>query len=464
VYDGSNVYADFTSGGALTQTYLFGPAVDEILARTNASGLTTRWYLTDKRGSIRDVADNIGDVLDHVVYDSFGQVVTETSAPDGDRFKYAAMQYDGGSIKVYYDRARSYDPSTGRFLQEDPLGLSGGDANVYRYVGNSPTNFTDPTGLYYVPGEGGPGNNPDNGGDGGQKQPQDDCCCCCCCATPGVPDVGTPSRAAIIAGPSATPANPTPRAPSPGPAQEPPHWYDIPLAELEGFGAAFTSGQAADSFHGLSAGMYDHFFGKPLTLFTGKDWMTDAKPPYGHSDNFAQGQLLGAITGYAMDVAMLIFGKPPAGIPVPPGLIDLPPAVAPGIGALEGAAGALGSARGAISGAACVGGATALINTAMCMTRGLGSGPAANCPPEIEGHHLLPLQFEDRFRKVGLDPGKFRIPLPKDVHRLKPGGIHAGPREDSWNGCWKKFFEQNRNPSLQDVLDQLSKMRGEFGI
>jgi RHS repeat-associated protein len=145
----------------------------------DASGLTTRRYLTDKRGSIRDVADNIGDVLDHVVYGSFGQVVTETSAPDGDRFKYAAMQYDGGSIKVYYDRARSYDPSTGRFLQEDPLGLSGGDANVYRYVGNSPTNFTDPTGLREFPAEGGPGNWPGNGGQGAE-QPDTDCCCCCC--------------------------------------------------------------------------------------------------------------------------------------------------------------------------------------------------------------------------------------------------------------------------------------------
>ena len=40
-----------------------------------------------------------------------------------------------------------YDPSVGRFLSEDPIGFAGGDANLYRYVGNSPTNFTDPSGL-----------------------------------------------------------------------------------------------------------------------------------------------------------------------------------------------------------------------------------------------------------------------------------------------------------------------------
>ena len=30
----------------------------------------------------------------------------------------------------------------------DPLGYEAGDANLYRYVGNSPTNATDPSGLY----------------------------------------------------------------------------------------------------------------------------------------------------------------------------------------------------------------------------------------------------------------------------------------------------------------------------
>lgn len=39
-----------------------------------------------------------------------------------------------------------YDPSVGRWLSEDPSGLKP-DVNPYRYVGNSPTNYTDPSGL-----------------------------------------------------------------------------------------------------------------------------------------------------------------------------------------------------------------------------------------------------------------------------------------------------------------------------
>ncbi|NEZ65245.1 hypothetical protein D0962_21115 [Leptolyngbyaceae cyanobacterium CCMR0082] len=43
---------------------------------------------------------------------------------------------------MYY-RARYYDPAVGRFISEDPLGFDAGDANLYRYVFNSPP--TTPT-------------------------------------------------------------------------------------------------------------------------------------------------------------------------------------------------------------------------------------------------------------------------------------------------------------------------------
>lgn len=41
----------------------------------------------------------------------------------------------------------SYDPSIGRWMQEDPIRFEGGDPNLFRFVGNKPINFTDPEGL-----------------------------------------------------------------------------------------------------------------------------------------------------------------------------------------------------------------------------------------------------------------------------------------------------------------------------
>jgi RHS repeat-associated protein len=125
--------------------YLNGPAVDEILARTNTSG-TTSWYLRDQIGSVTDVVNASGSVIDHIVYDPYGNIVTETNATNGDRFKFAGMGYDSAT-GLYYDHARYYDAVTGKFMSQDPKSFSAGDTDLYRYVGNSPTSSTDPSGM-----------------------------------------------------------------------------------------------------------------------------------------------------------------------------------------------------------------------------------------------------------------------------------------------------------------------------
>ena len=48
---------------------------------------------------------------------------------------------------LYYYRARYYDPSIGRFISSDPIEFGAGDFNFYRYVGNDPVNWVDPSGL-----------------------------------------------------------------------------------------------------------------------------------------------------------------------------------------------------------------------------------------------------------------------------------------------------------------------------
>jgi RHS repeat-associated protein len=49
----------------------------------------------------------------------------------------------GGTL---YRRNRYYDPRTGRFTQEDPIGLAGG-LNLYGFAGGDPVNYADPFGL-----------------------------------------------------------------------------------------------------------------------------------------------------------------------------------------------------------------------------------------------------------------------------------------------------------------------------
>lgn len=144
VYDGLNPYADF-NGSTMTTRYLYGNGVDDILARTDAAGNNTAWYLKDQLGSVRLIVSAAGAVLYSVNYDSFGNILSQ-SGSGGDRFKFTGREWDA-EIGLYYYRARYFDPGTGRFLSEDPLQFGAGDVNLYRYVGNGPNKDTDPLGL-----------------------------------------------------------------------------------------------------------------------------------------------------------------------------------------------------------------------------------------------------------------------------------------------------------------------------
>ena len=170
VYDGSQVvlqfdatYADTTVGyglgvGDLSHRYLW--AADQLLAdeqppaggwgwdyldgHLTGSG-TVYWPLADNQGSVRDIAE-LGtggtEIVDHLVYNSFGQLISQTNAAVDSAFGYAGGMTDWAT-GLQLNGKRWYDPGAGTWLSEDPSGL-GPDVNPYRYCGNSPTNGTDP--------------------------------------------------------------------------------------------------------------------------------------------------------------------------------------------------------------------------------------------------------------------------------------------------------------------------------
>jgi RHS repeat-associated protein len=145
-YDGTNVWADLNSSNALTMRRLYLDGVDQPFARIDSNNVAA-WYLTDHLGSVRDVMDKAGATdLDHIVYDAYGNITSESSTTSGDRYKYTGREWDGNT-GLQYNRARYYDPKTGRWFAQDPLGFAASDSNLYRYVHNAPMTNIDPSGL-----------------------------------------------------------------------------------------------------------------------------------------------------------------------------------------------------------------------------------------------------------------------------------------------------------------------------
>jgi RHS repeat-associated protein len=147
------------SSGNVASRYLYGAAIDEILAEENIHPVTQAsdvlWSLGDHIGSIRDVvrynpATNTTQVANHLFYDAFGNIVSESDVNLEHRFAFTGREWDE-EIDLQYNRARYYDPKMGRWISKDPLGFDAGDMNLYRYVGNQATVIVDPSGLWGGP-------------------------------------------------------------------------------------------------------------------------------------------------------------------------------------------------------------------------------------------------------------------------------------------------------------------------
>ncbi len=147
-YDGANVWADLDGSNGLTYRRLFGPGIDSPVARITAAG-TVVWYLLDYQNSVIGMVDSTGTSLGSITYDGFGNILTNTTGVNGDRYGFTSREWDS-SVSLQYNRRRYYDPNLSKWTSADPMGFDAGDANLYRYVGNGPTNGVDPRGMSWI--------------------------------------------------------------------------------------------------------------------------------------------------------------------------------------------------------------------------------------------------------------------------------------------------------------------------
>jgi RHS repeat-associated protein len=80
-------------------------------------------------------------------FDPFGTLTASTGNPIAARFPGQWFQAESG---LHRNWMPDYDPTTGRYIQPDPLGLIDG-ASVYGYARQKPGRWIDPTGEQTVP-------------------------------------------------------------------------------------------------------------------------------------------------------------------------------------------------------------------------------------------------------------------------------------------------------------------------
>ncbi|MCR6545180.1 RHS repeat-associated core domain-containing protein [Dehalobacterium formicoaceticum] len=97
------------------------------------------------------MVDVNGNIVNNYSYDEWGNILSKTESI-ANPIRYAGEYFDEES-GFYYLRARYYDPSTGRFISEDPYEGSIDNPlslNLYTYCSNNPIKFVDPSGFVPV--------------------------------------------------------------------------------------------------------------------------------------------------------------------------------------------------------------------------------------------------------------------------------------------------------------------------
>ena len=140
----SFVYADRE---VITEEYEAGAHIryirgHELLASDSERARTYYHYACDEMGSITDITDTNGTVLNHYAYDAFGNRTVEEETVEN-RFGFAGEMLDAVTGQ-YYLRARFYNPVIARFLSEDTY--YGDGLNLYAYCHNNPVGYVDPSG------------------------------------------------------------------------------------------------------------------------------------------------------------------------------------------------------------------------------------------------------------------------------------------------------------------------------
>jgi RHS repeat-associated protein len=144
-YDGDQPVRTGADNDTYGWTFLQGPGLDDPLIAFSPGYGRFMFYVTDGAGRQYAVGDRSGfDMLSDPDYQFHGPKFAGGTIRSS---TYGAERFPQNTQPgLSFFRNRFYDQQTGRWTQEDPIGVAGG-VNLYQFNGNNPVMFTDPFGL-----------------------------------------------------------------------------------------------------------------------------------------------------------------------------------------------------------------------------------------------------------------------------------------------------------------------------
>jgi RHS repeat-associated protein len=148
LYDFKHVLQERDGNDATQREYSFQASSEYGDLVSQYDGSNTSYHEFDALGSTSALISDAAAETDKWVYRAFG-LQTQTQGTSTNPLTFVGKQgyYHDSEAELYLCTDRYYEPTTGRFISEDPIGYKGGDWNLYRYCGNNPVNAVDPSGL-----------------------------------------------------------------------------------------------------------------------------------------------------------------------------------------------------------------------------------------------------------------------------------------------------------------------------